>query len=138
MSDRPQQGNRGNRGGGRGGSRGRGGGGGGGSAGNRPAEKPKKENILDLAKYTDKRVIVQFQGGRQVMGILKGFDPLSNLVLDEAEEYLRDPEDHTRLTDEKRKLGLVVTRSTAMILISPYDGTEETEDPFSQIEAAAE
>jgi len=69
----------------RGSSRGRGGGGGsrgdrnhdgasnnhrgsregGGHAGHRDAPAAKKENILDLAKYADKRIIVKFGGGRE-------------------------------------------------------------------------
>jgi U6 snRNA-associated Sm-like protein LSm7 len=28
-------------------------------------EKPKKENILDLKKYVDKRISVKFNGGRE-------------------------------------------------------------------------
>ena len=28
-------------------------------------ERPKKENILDLAKYMDKEVTVKFNGGRE-------------------------------------------------------------------------
>lgn len=53
---------------GRGDRGGRGGGGGrgahgGGAAGQ--AERPKKENILDLSKYMDKRITVKFSGGRE-------------------------------------------------------------------------
>jgi small nuclear ribonucleoprotein (snRNP)-like protein len=62
-----------------------------------------------------------------VTGVLKGYDQLLNVVLDETTEYLRgmqhvslmpglrlsrvlvaDPEDPLRITDEKRTLGLVV------------------------------
>lgn len=57
------------RGGGGGGGRGgRGGGRGGGAASNQANqshEKPKKENILDLAKYVNKQVNVKFNGGRE-------------------------------------------------------------------------
>ena len=62
---------RGNFRGGRGGSRGGGGdhrggrGGGGGRGGSQQAEKPKKENILDLTKYMDKQITVKFNGGRE-------------------------------------------------------------------------
>lgn len=65
------------RGGGGGGHRGgggRGGGGGhgrgghaGGAQGGAPAERPKKENILDLKKYMDQRITVKFNGGREGM-----------------------------------------------------------------------
>ena len=61
---------RGGRGGGRGGGAGggdhRGGRGGGrGGASQSQAEKPKKENILDLTKYMDKEITVKFNGGRE-------------------------------------------------------------------------
>lgn len=57
--------------GGRGGSRGdhRGGRGGGGpgrgGSAQQGQERPKKENILDLGKYMDKRITVKFNGGRE-------------------------------------------------------------------------
>ena len=126
---------RGNFRGGRGSSRGgdqRGGGRGGrGGSNNQAAEKPKKENILDLTKYMDKQISVKFNGGREglstifhskskidmemhggrkvpwtrvgagrfrdvgltlwktVVGTLKGYDQLMNLVLDDVQETLR-------------------------------------------------
>ncbi|KAM3554019.1 hypothetical protein ARSEF4850_006653, partial [Beauveria asiatica] len=104
MSERPaHRGGRGGRGdggyhrggGGRGGSSRGGGVGGGDRGGHRSAgsgeggEKPKKENILDLTKYMDKQITVKFNGGREVMGTLKGFDALMNLVLDDVRETVR-------------------------------------------------
>lgn len=62
------RGGRGGRGGGRGGSEhrgGRGGGGGRGGHNSQQQERPKKENILDLSKYMDKRITVKFNGGRE-------------------------------------------------------------------------
>jgi U6 snRNA-associated Sm-like protein LSm7 len=32
---------------------------------------------------------VKFSGGREAAGVLKGYDPLLNLVLDDTTEYLR-------------------------------------------------
>ena len=97
MADRPPH-----RGSSRGGPRGGRGGGGGGRGGAAAAaggpsgggngdskERPKKENILDLKKYLDKRITVKFNGGREATGVLKGYDALMNLVLDEVEELLR-------------------------------------------------
>jgi len=41
-----------------------------------------------------KVMLVVFKlGGREVSGVLNGFDPLLNLVLDKTIEYLRDPGD---------------------------------------------
>ncbi|NXI65434.1 LSM7 protein, partial [Anseranas semipalmata] len=66
-----------------------GGGGGGGASKMADKEKKKKESILDLSKYIDKTIRVKFQGGREASGVLKGFDPLLNLVLDGTIEYMR-------------------------------------------------
>ncbi len=44
---------------------------------------------FDLGKYAEQRVRVKFAGGREVDGLLKGFDKLDNLVLDDCIEYLR-------------------------------------------------
>jgi hypothetical protein len=68
---------RGGRGGARGGDRGGRGGGRGGAAGAAgQTERPKKENILDLSKYMDKRITVKFSGGREgrrdIYGIEEG------------------------------------------------------------------
>jgi len=59
---RGDRGGRGGRGGGRGGAH-HGAGGAGGEGG--ATERPKKENILDLAKYMDKPIKVNFTGGRE-------------------------------------------------------------------------
>ncbi|KAK3062489.1 Sm-like protein lsm7 [Coniosporium uncinatum] len=111
---------------GRGGDRGGRGGGRGGAQGAQQQEKPKKENILDLAKYMDKEVKVKFNGGREVQGTLKGFDQLMNLVLDNVKEVMRNEEGETTT----RELGLLVARGTLLVLISPMDGSEEIANPF--------
>jgi len=49
----------------------------------------KKESILELAKLMDASVRVKCLGGRELRGMLKGFDDLVNLVLDDCEEFLR-------------------------------------------------
>ncbi|KAL8949984.1 MAG: hypothetical protein Q9222_003947 [Ikaeria aurantiellina] len=129
MSDRAnfRGGGRGSRGGGdqRGG---RGGGGGRGGSSQGQAEKPKKENILDLTKYMDKEITVKFNGGREVVGTLKGYDQLMNLVLDDVRETLRDDAGN----ETTRPLGLIVARGTLLVLISPLDGSEQIENPFTQ------
>ncbi|KAK2078491.1 hypothetical protein QBZ16_003331 [Prototheca wickerhamii] len=79
---------------------------------------PKKDNALDIAKLIDK------------VGTLKGYDQLLNLVLDETIEYLRDPEDPMRTTEQTRPLGLVVCRGTSVTLVAPSLGSEEIANPF--------
>ncbi|KAJ3326606.1 Sm-like protein lsm7 [Blyttiomyces sp. JEL0837] len=123
-------GDRGGRGGGKGGNQNRG------EKGNQQQRPitggptlPKKENILDLGKYMDKQIRVKFAGGRVVTGLLKGFDPLLNLVLDETVEE-QFTESESVKDPVMRSLGLVVCRGTTVILISPVDGTEEIANPF--------
>ena len=75
MSERGNfRGGRGSGGRGRGGGSGEGesshrgggrGGGGRGGGGHQQAERPKKENILDLTRYMDKEIGVKFNGGRE-------------------------------------------------------------------------
>ncbi|RDW80224.1 small nuclear ribonucleoprotein [Coleophoma cylindrospora] len=131
MSERGHQ--RGGRGGGgRGGGHRGGGGGGRGGAHSSQQERPKKENILDLGKYMDKQITVKFTGGREVMGTLKGYDALMNLVLDDVQEVLRASDDEGN--QSSRPLGLVVARGTLLVLVSPVDGSEEIANPFVQAE----
>ncbi|MQL90382.1 hypothetical protein Taro_022962 [Colocasia esculenta] len=94
----------------------------------------RKETVLDLAKFVDKGVQVKLTGGRQ--GTLKGYDQLLNLVLDEAVEFLRDQDDPLKTTDQTRRLGLIICRGTAVMLVSPTDGTDEIANPFLQPEGA--
>ncbi|KAG6762407.1 hypothetical protein POTOM_032906 [Populus tomentosa] len=72
----------------------------------------------------------------EVTGTLKGYDQLLNLVLDEAVEFLRDADDPLKTTDQTRRLGLIVCRGTAVMLVSPTDGTDEIANPFVQPDGA--
>eukprot|EP00658_Telonema_sp_P-2_P005765 TRINITY_DN12176_c0_g1_i4.p1 TRINITY_DN12176_c0_g1~~TRINITY_DN12176_c0_g1_i4.p1 ORF type:complete len:145 (+),score=64.66 TRINITY_DN12176_c0_g1_i4:118-552(+) len=93
----------------------------------------KKESVIDLSKYIDQPVRVKLLGGREVIGTLRGYDPLVNLVLDEALEFLRDPDDPYRVLDESREIGLVVARGPSVMLICPMDGTQEIPNPFLEM-----
>jgi len=64
-------------------------------------------------------------GGREVQGMLRGFDQLLNLVLDDVEELASD------VCPEPRQLGLTVLRGPTVTLISPVDGAEEIANPFA-------
>eukprot|EP00088_Acartia_fossae_P020878 TRINITY_DN22393_c0_g1_i1.p1 TRINITY_DN22393_c0_g1~~TRINITY_DN22393_c0_g1_i1.p1 ORF type:complete len:111 (+),score=20.77 TRINITY_DN22393_c0_g1_i1:44-376(+) len=93
-------------------------------------QERKKQSILDMHKFLDKQIRVKFAGGRECSGVLKGFDPLQNMVLDNCIEYLRDPDDPYKLTEDTRVLGLVVCRGTAVTLTCPVDGMEAIANPF--------
>lgn len=83
--------------GGRGGSEHRGARGGAGAgagagrgAGNQgQAEKPKKENILDLTKYMDKEITVKFNGGREGMHVFTSSCSKMETRLEGGIEYIR-------------------------------------------------
>ncbi|KAF2663870.1 U6 snRNA-associated Sm-like protein LSm7 [Microthyrium microscopicum] len=98
--------------------------------GDKTAERPKKEAILDLNRFMDKKMRVKFNGGREVIGVLKGFDQLMNVVLDDVEEVMRDDEGN----ESTRSLGLVVARGTLLVVISPVDGSAEISNPFAAAE----
>ncbi|KAH6904460.1 hypothetical protein BKA70DRAFT_1373505 [Coprinopsis sp. MPI-PUGE-AT-0042] len=113
---------------------------GGGAGGGRPppgggpgpaGEKPKREAILDLSKYVNDKIRVKFTGGARrahgppVIGVLKGYDQLLNLVLDDVEEEVSASNPY-----KKRSLGLVVLRGPTVTLVSPLDGFEEIANPF--------
>jgi len=89
-----------------------------------PIDKPKREAILDLSKYVNEKIRVKFTGGREVTGILKGYDQLLNLVLDEVEEEASES------SPNPRHLGLVVLRGPTITILSPVDGSEEIANPF--------
>lgn len=96
--------------------------------------KSKKTSILDLSRFMDKAIRVKFSGGREVAGVLKGYDHLLNIVLDNCTEFMRDADDPYKLSDETRTLGIVVCRGTAVVLICPVDGMEAIANPFLQQE----
>ncbi|KKA26362.1 hypothetical protein TD95_003837 [Thielaviopsis punctulata] len=65
-----------------------------------------------------------------VVGTLKGYDALMNLVLDEAKETMSDCVPDENGNETERQLGLLVARGTLLVLVSPLDGSEVIENPF--------
>lgn len=65
------------------------GGGGGGGAPMSAHPHQRNESILELQKMMDALVHVKCLGGREFKGILRGFDDLVNLVLDDSDEFIR-------------------------------------------------
>ena len=125
-----------------------------------PKTQADRDAVVDFAVYADQRVRVRLQGGREVEGVLKGFDKLDNMVLDETIEFLRgklralinhsiiflyflfdplyllDPKDLSQVTDKTRSLGLIVVRGTQVSLVSPSDEMVEIANPFAEEEEA--
>lgn len=55
----------------------------------------------------DKRMMLKLNGGRSVVGILRGFDPFMNVVIDETVEECRD--------GTKNNIGMVVRNQTFIL-----------------------
>ncbi len=89
-------------------------------------------------QYKEQRLRVKFAGGREVVGVLKSFDGLQNIVLDDAVEYMRDPADSNTVTETSRYLGLLVVRGTATTILGPEDGLKAIANPFLEGEEEPE
>lgn len=78
---------------------------------------------------------VKFVGGREVVGVLKGADPVCNMVLDDAVEYLRDGNDTYNITEETRELGILIARGPTVLSICKDDGFSfAVENPYAEAE----
>ena len=47
-----------------------------------------------ISRYMEKKLFIQLNGGRKVTGILRGYDPFMNLVVDETVEEISPAERH--------------------------------------------
>lgn len=63
---------------------------------------------MDFSNYLNKKIKVNFTGGREAVGILKGFDQVSNLVMDDVWEIIKDPSGVKEIS--RRELGLIIVR----------------------------
>ncbi|KAJ4372194.1 hypothetical protein N0V83_003968 [Neocucurbitaria cava] len=66
-----------------------------------------------MQKYLEKRVLINLNGSRKVMGILRGYDVYLNVVLDDAIEE--------RPGGEKLRLGMVVIRGNSVVMLEALD-----------------
>merc|ERR1711962_851437 len=76
-------------------------------------EKMSKAHPPELKKFMDKKLSLQINGGRQLSGILRGYDPFMNLVIDEAIEKKK--------TGEQQQIGMVVIRGNSIIMLEALD-----------------
>jgi len=68
-----------------------------------------KSHPPELKKYMDKKMQLKLNGNRTVSGVLRGFDPFMNLVIDDAFE-------HTKC-GEQSSIGMVVIRGNSIVLM---------------------
>ncbi|KAL2216277.1 hypothetical protein M432DRAFT_641967 [Thermoascus aurantiacus ATCC 26904] len=67
----------------------------------------------ELKKYMEKRLFVQLNGNRKVIGVLRGYDVFMNIVLDEAVEE--------KAGGEKVRLGMVVIRGNSVVMLEALE-----------------
>merc|ERR1712142_355671 len=75
--------------------------------------KMSKAHPPELKKFMDKRLALQINGGRQLSGILRGYDPFMNLVIDEAVEKKKN--------GDQQQIGMVVIRGNSIIMLEALD-----------------
>ncbi|XP_072026539.1 small nuclear ribonucleoprotein G-like [Amphiura filiformis] len=71
-----------------------------------------KAHPPELKKFMDKRLSLKLNANRRVTGVLRGFDPFMNLVIDEAVE---------ESGQDKNNIGMVVIRGNSIILLEALD-----------------
>ncbi|KAM5436785.1 Serine/threonine-protein kinase smg1 [Microsporum canis] len=67
----------------------------------------------ELKKYMEKRLFVQLNGNRKVIGLLRGYDVFMNIVLDDAVEEKNG--------GEKVPLGMVVIRGNSVVMLEALE-----------------
>ncbi|XP_054724394.1 small nuclear ribonucleoprotein G-like [Uloborus diversus] len=67
----------------------------------------------ELKRYMDKKLHIKLNGGRHVVGVLRGFDPFMNLVLDDAVEQQKN--------GENNEIGMIVIRGNSIVLLEALD-----------------
>ncbi|KAL5021375.1 hypothetical protein ScPMuIL_000530 [Solemya velum] len=72
-----------------------------------------KAHPPELKKYMEKKLSLKLNGNRQITGVLRGFDPFMNLVIDETIEETK--------AGDKFPIGMVVVRGNSIILLEALD-----------------
>merc|ERR1711997_631251 len=77
------------------------------------SRKMSKAHPPELKKYMDKKIHLKINGGRAVEGVLRGFDPFMNLVLDDALEFTK--------SGDRNYIGMVVLRGNSVVMLEAKD-----------------
>jgi len=67
-----------------------------------------KAHAPELKKFMDKQVKVKLCGNRYVSGVMRGFDPFMNTVLDQAVD---------ETSPDKPDMGLIVIRGNSILML---------------------
>ncbi|XP_015859406.1 small nuclear ribonucleoprotein G [Peromyscus maniculatus bairdii] len=72
-----------------------------------------KAHPPELKKFMDKKLSLKLNGGRHVQGILRGFDPFVNLVINECVEMAT--------SGQQNNIGMVVIRGNSIIMLEALE-----------------
>ncbi|KAK0411117.1 hypothetical protein QR680_005491 [Steinernema hermaphroditum] len=72
-----------------------------------------KTHPPELKKFMDKHMEFKLNGNRRISGVLRGFDPFMNVVIDETLEHNKDG-----TTEE---IGMVVVRGNSIVTMQPTE-----------------
>uniref|UniRef100_A0A8C4LQ49 Small nuclear ribonucleoprotein G n=1 Tax=Equus asinus TaxID=9793 RepID=A0A8C4LQ49_EQUAS len=67
----------------------------------------------ELKKFMDKKLSLKLHGGIHVQGILRGFDPFVNLVIDECVEMTT--------SGQQNNIGMVVIQRNGIIMLEALE-----------------
>ncbi|XP_016118669.1 small nuclear ribonucleoprotein G-like, partial [Sinocyclocheilus grahami] len=67
----------------------------------------------ELKKFMDKKLSLKLNGGRHVQGILRGFDPFMNMVVDDSIEMAPG--------GQMNSIGMVVIRGNSIIMLEALE-----------------
>jgi len=67
----------------------------------------------ELKRYIDKRLFIQLNGSRKVIGVLRGYDVFLNIVLDDAVEE--------KANGDKVQIGMVVIRGNSVVMLEALE-----------------
>ena len=70
-------------------------------------------NVISTFSISFIQIHLKINGGRAVEGVLRGFDPFMNLVIDESVEYKKD--------GSKNQIGMVVVRGNSVVMLEAKD-----------------
>nr|XP_054305764.1 small nuclear ribonucleoprotein G-like [Pongo pygmaeus] len=72
-----------------------------------------KAHPPELKKFMHKKLSLKLNGGRHVQGILQGFDPFMNLVIDECVEMVT--------SGQQNNIGMVVIRGNIIMMLEALE-----------------
>merc|ERR1712121_416730 len=75
--------------------------------------KMNKAHPPELKKFVDKKLLLKLNGGRSIEGILCGFDPFMNLVIDEAVGKFK--------SGRTENVGMVVVRGNSILMMESME-----------------